>query len=450
MDVDERKTSWEIVAAACQVIISICQHAIHGSLTHSSIVKDIVGSIACPLLDALCDAISNRIKIKSNEKDSASIAALVSALKASSSILCLVQTRCAQNKAGERTLQELRTTAWSVLNSTEISHDDVMKASAVLLASLPLAGDSDNTPQSTLWSQCVKEGILFLRFAINDFFPVNEQDKDGISVGTVVEKQWTAACTEHEKWISIVKESTDESRSNDAIDLYRRDKFLSRVDGLTEYLLALIRMEGYPSQHGCQTDLSFVSFPLQSILDISETLLSFPLAAEIKHRSLPSRLRCSPVDGGLISAHAAIRIAASMRSSGHTLFDAAVSSSRVASYGKARRIVSICMSNLQSSVSRGLLSVVVEGRKSIDGRKDGISAQLRGSIPLRIKSIETFHSVITSLGSGVISSTATSKSISRGVVLVGGCLLEQIRCCGDVGSSMDEEWGTLGDRGHLV
>jgi hypothetical protein len=187
------------------------------------------------------------------------------------------------------------------------------------------------------------------------------------------------------------------------------------------------------------------------MLDASETLLSFPLAAEIKHRSLSSRLRSSPIDGGLISANAAISVAASMRYCGHILFEAAVSSCRGGVYGKARRIIAISMANLQSSVSRSLLSVVVEGRK-VDGRKDGILAQLRGSIPLRIKSVEMFRTVVMALGSGIMSSAA-SKSVCRGLVLVGGCLLEQIQRCSvttKIGVDMEEEWGTLAERGTLM
>ena len=71
---------------------------------------------------------------------------------------------------------------------------------------------------------------------------------------------------------------------------------------------------------------------------------------------------------------------------------------------------------------------------------------LRESIPLRIKSIQTFHCVSISLGSGVMASTGTVKSMSRALVLLGGCLLEQVNGEGDgIG-----EWGTLGDRVKLV
>jgi hypothetical protein len=76
---------------------------------------------------------------------------------------------------------------------------------------------------------------------------------------------------------------------------------------------------------------------------------------------------------------------------------------------------------------------------------------------LRTKSVATFHVAAVSLGCGVMSSTCTSKSVSRALVLLGGCLLEQVRGVGNVVESgrgivnaVDEEWGTLGEKARLV
>jgi len=60
-----------------------------------------------------------------------------------------------------------------------------------------------------------------------------------------------------------------------------------------------------------------------------------------------------------------------------------------------------------------------------------------------------------SLGSGIMSSTGTSRSVSRALVLLGGCLLEQVRGDGSVASdgasnAIDDEWGTLGEKAALV
>jgi hypothetical protein len=427
-----------IIGRACQVFSSICCHAINGNNTQNSlIVKDMIGSIHVPLLVGLCDVISKLLQQSSG-------VALTSALTAASSVISLVQTRCSNSKAGEKMLRRLRDIAWMVLNST--ADNEVTKAAARLLATLPLAGDASTNSLSILWSKCLSEGILLLQLAICDVFPVNEKDREG----SIKDPETDSFRQDHQAWLEALKDLIDESSDNDAIDTHRRNSFTSRIQSLTEYLLALIKMEGYSINR--DSNVLVVNFPLQSMLDTSETLLSFPLAAEIKHRSLSSRLRSSPIDGGLISANAAVSIAASIRYCGHILFEAAVSSCRGAVHSKARRIIAISVANLQSSVSRSLLSVVVEGRK-LDGRKNGMSAQLRGSIPLRIKSVEMFRTVVMSLGSGVMSSAA-SKSVCRGVVLVGGCLLEQIqRCSVDTkkkDADAEEEWGTSGERVTLM
>ena len=426
----------EVIGAACQVLTSICRHAINSSGVSSPVVKDMIGAINAPLLNGLMDLMSTL-------QEASAASTLVSVLKAAASVICLVQTRCTNSKAGETIMQNLRTTAWSVLNSA--NDQDVAKASAGLLATLPLAGDASNNALSTLWTKSVNEGILLLQYAISDVFPVNEKDKGG----SLKDPATDSIRQDHQTWLQSLKSSVDKSADNDTIDADRRDRFASRVQSLTEYITSLIKLKDYSINQG--SNVLFVNLPLQALLDTSETLLSFPLAAEIKHRSLSSRLRSSPVDGGLISANAAIAIASSMRYCGHLVFETGVSACRGGAYSKARRIIAISMANLQSSVSRGLLSVVVEGRKA-DGRRDGISAQLRGSIPLRIKSVEMFRTVVMALGSGAMSS-GTSKSVCRGVVLVGGCLLEQMqRCCGGVedGVAVEEEWGIFEERGILM
>lgn len=437
---DNIMEGWEITGAACQTVTSICRHAQTNTGVCSIVVKDMMGSIAIPMLEAQCIIIS-KLKGIQIQENNAQIASLIFALEAAAAVIGLVRTRCTSSTAGEKLLQKLRAETWSLLNS--MLNDRVIKAATVLLATFPLAGDASNSSLPFLWTKSMNEGISLINLTIGDLFPVNDKTRDEGNLPDT-ENHYQ----DHKSWIASLKGSLDETADNDSIDEYRRDKFLSRIQCLTEYVLSLIKMQGYSTTHDNKS-LLFVNMPLQSLLDLSESLLSFPLAAEIKHRSLPSRLRSSPVDGGLISANAAVSIATSMRYCGHVLFDATISSCRGSAYSKARRIIDISMSNLQSSVSRGLLSVVVEGRK-VDGRKDGITAQLRGSIPLRIKSIEMFRVVVLSLGSGVMSSS-TSKSVCRGVVLVGGCLLEQIqRCCDNANIGAEVEWGTLRERGSLM
>ena len=84
---------------------------------------------------------------------------------------------------------------------------------------------------------------------------------------------------------------------------------------------------------------------------------------------------------------------------------------------------------------------------SVDGKRGGDYKRQR-TITLRIKAIQMFHNVALSLGSSSMSSTGTAKSMSKALVLIGGCLLEQTHKGED--NDKDDEWGTLGEKAKLV
>jgi hypothetical protein len=232
-----------------------------------------------------------------------------------------------------------------------------------------------------------------------------------------------------------------------------------------------LRMEGYPL-HRLPNNMPslLIHLPLDSLLDVSELLLSFPLAAEAKNRSTKSRLRSSPVADGLLSPNSAMKIAPDVRLCGHGLLNIVVEGCRGGSgvRGRARRIVGLAMATLQSSCSLVLMSVVDGTLRSggSTGIGDGSSSRaskfgtwLRGSILLRIEAIHTFHVISISLGSGIMSSTGTTKSVSRALVLLGGCLLEQVQENGSDAhqrqassgmTGLDDEWGTLCEKAKLV
>ena len=155
-------------------------------------------------------------------------------------------------------------------------------------------------------------------------------------------------------------------------------------------------------------------------------------------------------------------VAPSMKICGHTLVDVLLNMLRNGGGGggvllrKARRIIGMVVSNLQSSCSVPLVSSVDGNRGRVGGIDKsrilgGLSWVLRNSIPLRIRSIQTFHCAVLSLGSGVMLSVGTVKSMSRALILVGGCLLEQVTATvSGVDDEMGNEWGTLGEKARLV
>eukprot|EP00984_Skeletonema_dohrnii_P036325 scaffold37180_cov150-Skeletonema_dohrnii-CCMP3373.AAC.1 len=253
---------------------------------------------------------------------------------------------------------------------------------------------------------------------------------------------------EHERWLSIVTGFQVEGLDlgGDPTDGYRANALQIRIGCLTRYIASLIKMEGYPLHRANTFSSSALLLPFDSLLDVSELLLSFPLAAEGKHRSTKQRLRSTPVQGGLISPDSAMSISVELRLCGHTLFDVAMESCRGGSgaLSRGRRIVGMAVANLQSSCSMALVSVV-DGKRGGDFRGQRIG-WLRGSIPLRMKSIQMFLNVAVSLGSSTMSSVGTAKSMSKALVLLGGCLLEQTQKEED----RVDEWGTLGERAKLV
>mmetsp|Transcript_21267 Transcript_21267/g.43792 ORF Transcript_21267/g.43792 Transcript_21267/m.43792 type:complete len:788 (-) Transcript_21267:29-2392(-) len=437
-----------------------------------------MASIGVNVLDALSDNIFEYFHALMNEKDPTlcrnSKDGLFGSLKACSSIVSLLETRLSR---AEKTIKNLKEVVWIIINNSNhlnqisIESKGIQKAATSLLAILPLTGNSENTPPNKIWTQSIRDGLKLMEWAIHDFFPMPRADgsskKDEDTRVKEEAKSHPDLWNRHQKWVSIAKEATSANDDeldlgNDPTDDHRSRSLLSRIQSLCSYLHCLLVMEGYPiHRHSAFANSAVIQqIPLDMLLNTSEQLLSFPLAAEAKYRATKSRLRSSPVHGGLISPHAAMTISASMRMSGHTLFDVSVESCKGGSgiLGRAHRVVGMSVANLVSSCSLGVVSVV-DGKlmRGVGGNNAVRMGWLRGSIPLRIQSIRSFQAVALSLGSGVVSSNGTVKSISRALVLLGGCLLEQI--LGEdaekdglslVGGGLDEEWGTLGDRAELA
>ena len=448
-----------LIRVALSIIASICDHAKDGMVLSLSSIDsrcafvegDMIGSIGSSLLDALRD---NLLSLYHHQNNQDRMAALIDSFRAAASVVTLLEMRLSR---AERVISGLRDAAWLILNNLHSWTEDtaslhvIQQSATILLASLPLAGSSEGAPPSKIWAQCIRDGMLLIRWAIIGFFPMPTVDNyEAKAESTKHLLLWK----EHERWLSFIANYQVDGLDlgSDRIDSYRARALQIRVGYLTSYIRSLIKMDGYPLHRANSFSSSTLLLPLDSLLDVSELLLSFPLAAERKYRSTKQRLRSSPVDGGLISPDAAMSISVEMRLCGHTLFDAAIESCRGGSgaLSRGRRIAAITVANLQSSCSIALVA-------SVDGKRGGdYEGQrigwLRGSIPLRIKSIQMFHNVAISLGSGTMSSTGTAKSMSKALVLLGGCLLEQTQKEeeNESGTSGGDEWGTLGERAKLV
>jgi len=472
--------SYNLICGALNVLLSICNHAkdyesssanaftTDNGVTMScaSIELDMISSIGSYLVDGLCDNILYLYySISSDSSATGSgngIEGLAGCFKVCASLVSLLNIKLSKCT---KSIANLYDSTWLVLNNlttlststaTEKDISNVKKAGTVLLSTLVLVGNSDGMPPFKIWSQSIVNCITLLKWAVNDFFPIVDNKDQG-------NRQQSSLWKEHEKWLSIAKEVPSSTTSNkneessldlskdDPTDIHRSQALQYRIQILSSYIHSLLTMDGYPLQ---QNHMIGINLPLDTLLDISEILLSFPLAAEAKHRSTKSRLRSIPIKNGLLSPNSAMKISPSMKLCGHLLFDVTVESIRSAGIlSKARRIVGMSVSSLQSSCSLALVSAMDGNRRgstsSSSDRVSKIGIHLRESIPLRIKSIYTFHCVSVSLGSGVMSSTGTVKSMCRALVLLGGCLLEQVNGSGDELSG-GGDWGTLGERAKLV
>jgi hypothetical protein len=465
------KYSDDLMKVALSIIASICHHAkdemmvsSYSSLSIDSqcafIEGDMIGSIGSSLLDALRDNILS-LYYQSNEE---SIAVMIESFRTAASVITLLERRL--SRGAEKVIHGLRDVSWLVLNNLHSLTTDtasihaIQQAATSLLASFPLAAGTSSdggSPPSKIWTQCMRDGILLLRWAINGFFPMPTTIEDNsAAAGKDEATKHPTLWKEHEQWLCIVTGFQVEGLDlgvSDPTDGYRARALQIRIRCLTSYIASLIKMEGYPLHRANSFSSSALLVPFDSLLDVSELLLSFPLAAEGKHRSTKQRLRSSPVEGGLISPDSAMSISVELRLSGHALFDVAMESCRGGSgaLARGRRIVAMAVANLQSSCSAVLVSVVDGSKRGVDLRGQRIG-WLRGSIPLRIKSIQMFHNVAISLGSSTMSSIGTAKSMSKALVLLGGCLLEQTQKEEDYALGMNrvDEWGTLGERAKLV
>ena len=358
---------FSISCSALSILSSICDHAIHGNTACASIEGDMIGSIGTHLLDALHENISLCNVQLMQEEGAMVLHTLLGSLKACASVVCLLETRLSR---ADRTMQNLKEIAWMVLNNMPTTFtaydnnsnmtgsstqdklpllDAVRNATTALLASLALAGNSEGIPPSKLWSQSVSDAILLLQWAIYDFFPMpNVTTAGGVGASQQQQKQrqYPDFWKDHMHWMTLAKDTSSQGGDeldlgNDTTSTHRSRAWLSRIQCLTRFIVSLLRMEGYPL-HRLPNNMPtlVIHLPLDSLLDVSEILLSFPLAAEARHRSTKSRLRDTPVADGLLSPNTAMEIAPGVRLCGHELLNTVVESCRGGSgvRGRARRV----------------------------------------------------------------------------------------------------------------
>jgi hypothetical protein len=178
-----RQTSIDLITVALSIIVSICNHAKDGMVSSLDIDSqcafvegDMIGSIGSSLLDALRDSLLSYYYYHQSGINEERLTMMIDSLRAATSVITLLEMRLSRS---EKIIKGLRETTWLVLDNIHSLTDDtttlhaIQQAATMLLASLPLVGNADGSPPSKVWSQCIKDGILLLRWAINGFFPIH-------------------------------------------------------------------------------------------------------------------------------------------------------------------------------------------------------------------------------------------------------------------------------------
>mmetsp|Transcript_22192 Transcript_22192/g.33097 ORF Transcript_22192/g.33097 Transcript_22192/m.33097 type:complete len:670 (+) Transcript_22192:114-2123(+) len=246
----------------------------------------------------------------------------------------------------------------------------------------------------------------------------------------------------------------------------RIEAFESRIYNISRLFLSLLRVEGCDDDDVSYNLLSS-AIPVKDILDVAETMLSFPTASEARYNSTRPRLRDTVVEDGLLSPRSAVHVANFIKSTGHELFDCLLSCIRhggALEYG--RRISRIALSGLQSGCSRALRRAVDDPSIAVSSSSSNNKMRrrwLHGSVVLRTRAVRSVRAAILTLKSnsvvipsdvvsGVDGSSSSSSSMGKAIVLVCGCLLEQISFNEedlDAGGVVDN-WGTVGERVGLI
>jgi hypothetical protein len=199
-----------------------------------------------------------------------------------------------------------------------------------------------------------------------------------------------------------------------------------------------------------------VKLDVDSILEVVERFMSYPMTSESLFFGTKLRLRDVPVEGGLISPRImATRVANELKRLGHEVLNILIQSvGGPALLPYARRIIRISYASLLTSCSGHVRKVMdPSSAGQLEGKK---RRWLHLSVSLRTRAVESVRIVNVAFGSDrtakIDSMKGKAESKSDGemaITLVAGCLMEQIGAK-DVEVSIEDNWGTLDERVSLM
>lgn len=354
--------------------------------------------------------------------------ALVSCLRATTTLISLLG-----QKVPRPTISTIRKVAWTALIDTDTQ---VQQSSALLLSSLPLTG-ADNTSPADAWSGCVLNAVGALAMILDAMAPLRPRK-------TRLKIQSKEAQTTVAEWLNTVTSIENEAERMHAFQCY--------TQGLSAYLVALLTRQAYPDSS--KILLMTAKLPVEALLDLCESMILFPSAAETLFFSTKKRLRLEVIQNGLLSpAAVALEMANLVKYLGHGVLDATITAAVSSLLPFARHVMRITHASLLASSSTALQTVLDPTRGAL--RADGNRKPwLHNSIVLRTRAIKTYNAAIRTFGACVVAGslsnqeamgTNSSHDETLAISSVGGSLLEQLSWPEET----DNGWATMSERVDL-
>lgn len=368
---------------------------------------------------------------------------LNSTMKAAASLISLFGTKLSRSTA---LLHDLKRASWTLMTASD---DSVQDTAARLVACLPLAGGTDQTSPSDLWTMQVSDTLSMASLVLNGMAPLTKGiDTDG---GTTTRISDGIVRDHLTGWMNFV-------RSNVSNHSARLRCFSRYTRGLTKVFHFLLLRDGMEMQSSDAT-LMDAQVDVDKVLDVVESFVSFPLTAETAYYKSKRRLRDEVIEDGLLSLRDIMTVMANhIKHMGHDILDCALAAiGGPVLFPYARRIIRISYASILTS-SSGPVRRALDPTNSVqlEGKK---RRWLHLSIPMRTIAIRTLERTIMSFGVDISSMTRTNSTgrsaevntdEQRAVTIVIGCLVEQIGLKQIGAVEMADDWGSLAEQVDMV
>ncbi len=426
-----------IIAAASNAFTAICEHGLNHlpSLT-ATVEHSMIISISPQVISGIAKTVqlllSGMKRIELGHQECMQFEkALASSCNCLSILISISGIRLSRSvKIMENVLNAAEGITWRDQRAENISFTAANEAAATLISTIPFAGNTNGDSPSKIWTEQLLSSCKTLLTTLIAFYPVSKRLRGK------QERKRNSSNNETIEWIEHIR-STAPSQAS------RIQVFSMRLEGYITIITKFLNMD----RHNQMEASICCSLPIKRLLDVVENMFSFCTNAESKFLSTKPRLRNVSVDGGLLSPNAAITVANHVKFHANNLLQNICSLLSNSALIHGTRVIEIVLSNLQSSSTYTLRSIV-DPLSVAD--KNSKRKWLHSSISLRTMSVQSMLCIIQKLGSSSV--VSEPESIAKSIFFIVGMLVEQISDdCGDIEQGVEREhWGTFEERSKLV